>query len=63
MAHWPFFLSVTAISYGALSGAIRYVYHWRRGARILAAQAAVQAVICTGGLGMICAIYRTYFSG
>jgi len=56
-------LGVAAISYGALSGSIRYVYHWRHGARILAAQAAVQAVICIVGLGVICALYRTYISG
>ena len=62
MANWLLWLAAAAICYGALSASIRYVYHWRRGARIMAAQAAIQAVICTAGLGTIWAIYRTYLS-
>jgi hypothetical protein len=63
MAIWLFWLGAAAIGYGTLSACIRYVYHWRRGACIMAAQAAVQAILCTVGLATIWAIYRTYISG
>jgi hypothetical protein len=63
MANWLFWFGAAVIGYGTLSAFIRYVYHWRRGASIMAAQAAVQAVLCTAGLGTIWTIYRTYMSG
>jgi hypothetical protein len=63
MAIWLFWFCAVAIGYSTLSAAIRYVYHWRRGSRIMAAQAALQAILCTAGLGTIWTIYRTYISG
>lgn len=60
---WLYWFGAAAIGYGAISASVRYVHHWRRGARIMAAQAAVQAILCTAGLGTIWAIYRTYMSG
>ena len=59
---WLFWLGAAAIGYSTLAASIRYVLHWRRGARIMAAQAALQAILCTAGLGTIWAIYRTYIT-
>jgi hypothetical protein len=63
MAIWLFWFGAAAIGYGTLSAFIRYVYHWRRGARIMAAQAAVQAVLCTFGIAVIWAIHQVYLPG
>jgi hypothetical protein len=63
MAIWLFWFCAVAVGYGAISASIRYIHHWRRGSRIMAAQAALQAVLCTAGLGTVWAIYRTYISG
>jgi len=62
MVIWLYWLGAAAIAYSTLSATIRYVYHWRRGDRIQAAQAALQAILCTAGLGTIWAIYRTYIT-
>jgi len=60
---WVFWIGAATVGYSTISASIRYVHHWRCGAKILAAEAAVQAVVCTVGLGTFWAIYRTYMSG
>jgi predicted signal transduction protein with EAL and GGDEF domain len=58
-----FWLGAAAVGYSTISASIRHVHHWRRGANILAAEAALQAVVCTLGLGTFWAVYLTYLSG
>jgi len=60
---WLFWLGAAAIGYSTLAASIRYVLHWRRGARIMAAQAALQTLLCTFGLATLWCIYRAYMSG
>jgi hypothetical protein len=60
---WVFWSGAAAVGISTISASIRYVHHWRRGAKILAAEAALQAVVCTFGLVTFWAIYRTYMSG
>jgi hypothetical protein len=60
---WLFWFGAAAIGYGALSAFIRYIHHWRRGARIMAAQAAVQAMLCTFGIAIAWAIHQVYMHG
>ena len=57
---WFFWFGAAAIAYSTISASIRYVHHWRRGARIMAAQAALQALLCTFGLVTLWCIYRAY---
>ena len=59
---WVFWLGAVAVLLGMISATIRYVHHWRRGSKILAAEAALQGVVCTFGLVTFWAIYRTYMS-
>jgi len=59
---WIFWLGAVAVLLGTISAAVRYVHHWRRGSKILAAEAALQGVVCTFGLVTLWAIYRTYMS-
>jgi len=60
---WLFWLGVAAVGFSTISATVRYVHHWRRGAKVLAAEAALQALVCTFGLVTFWAIYRTYMSG
>ena len=60
---WLYWFGAAAIGYGALSACIRYIHHWRRGARIMAAQAAVQAMLCTVGIAVVWAIHQVYMHG
>jgi hypothetical protein len=60
---WLFWSGAAVIVYSAISASIRYVHHWRRGSRTMAAQAAVQALLCTFGLVTAWAIYRVYMPG
>jgi hypothetical protein len=57
---WLFWSGSAAIVYSTISASVRYLHHWRRGARTLAAQAGLQTVFCVFGLVTLWCIYRVY---
>jgi hypothetical protein len=57
---WLFWASAAVISYSALVASINYVKYWRQGARIMAAQAILQTVLCMSGLVVLWVIHRFY---
>jgi hypothetical protein len=59
---WLFWSGVAVIAYSTISASFKYIHHWRRGARPMAAQAALQTVLSTFGLVALLLIRRIYMS-
>jgi hypothetical protein len=60
---WLFWSGAVVIAYSAIVASVRYVHHWRRGARIMAAQALLQTALSTFGLVAFWLIHRNYMPG
>ncbi|HQR12332.1 MAG TPA: hypothetical protein PLW68_13490 [Casimicrobiaceae bacterium] len=60
---WLFWAGAAAVAYGIVSATVKYVHSWRIGHRIMAAQAALQTVLCMAGLLMLLIIYQIYLPG
>jgi hypothetical protein len=58
--HWTFWVGALAIVFSAVVASVRYVNYSRQGARTMAAQAIVQAVLCIFGLVALWIIHRFY---
>jgi hypothetical protein len=57
---WLFWSGVAVISYSTVSASVKYIHHWRQGAKPMAAQAALQTVLSTFGLVALLLIRRVY---
>ena len=58
--NWLIWSAVAVAIYITISASVRYIHHWRRGARTLAAQAALQTVIYLSVLVTIWCVYRAH---
>ena len=57
---WLFWSGAAVAIYTTISASVRYVHHWRRGSRTLAAQAALQTVIYLSVLVTLWCVYRAF---
>jgi hypothetical protein len=60
---WLYWSGAAVIVYSTVSASVKYVHHWRRGSRAMAAQAGLQTVLSIFGLAIIWAIYQVYMPG
>jgi len=60
---WLFWPGAVVIAYSAIIASVRYVYHWRRGARTMAAQALLQTALSMFGLIAFWLIHRNFMPG
>ena len=56
-----FWTGVVIFSLGAIAAPVAYVHHWRRGARVLASQALIAAMLSTLCLAVLWLFYE-YFT-
>jgi glucose uptake protein GlcU len=57
---WVFWSGAAVAMYITISSSVRYVHHWRRGSKIMAAEAALQTVIYLSCLVTLWCVYRAY---
>ena len=58
-----FWSGAAAIVYSCITASVSYVYHLRRGAKIMAAQAMLKSMLSLFGLVALWFIYRHYVPG
>jgi hypothetical protein len=63
LLNWLFWAGAAVVTFGIVSATIKYVHSWRVGHKIMAAQAALQTVLCMAGLLMLLIIYQSYLPG
>lgn len=63
LLNWLFWAGAAVVTLGIVSATVKYVRCWRIGHKFMAAQAALQTVLCMAGLLVLMIIYQSYLPG